>query len=121
MPTLQQNGEQDSFNQLIIDYPKLYNNANFTFCVPASWKKVIRHLSAQIDEVLKRQPKSSIEISDVKEKYGQLRFYYSLVGPAAGYYELEQQMDGFIDQAENHIRTLSRFEHRRQGVQPDEN
>ena len=56
MPTLQQNGEQDSFNQLIIDYPKLYNNANFTFCVPASWKKVIRHLSAQIDEALKRQP-----------------------------------------------------------------
>ena len=73
---------------------------------------MIRHLSAQIDEVLKRQPKSSIEISDVKEKYWQLKFYYSLAGPEAGYYELEQQIDDFVDQAENHIHTLSRFEHR---------
>lgn len=111
MPTLQQISEQYSFNQLIIDYPHLYN-ANFTFCVPISWRQVIRHLSAQINEALKRQPEYSIEISDVKEKYWQLRFYYSLVGPAAGCYELEQQMDGFIDQAENHIHTLSRFVHR---------
>ena len=98
----------NSFDGLIVLYPALYD-VSFTFCVPDSWVEILDSLSSQIDSILAQNPDYSIEINDVKEKYNNLAFYYSLSGPAELLDEVDKQIEELIDHANYHIQTINRF------------
>lgn len=99
----------NSFDRLIILYPRIYD-IRFTFCVPNTWLEVLDNLSWEISTLLLQHSGASIEVSDVKEKYGQLRFYYSLVAPKDGYKELDRQIEELIEQADTHVQNIERFQ-----------
>ena len=99
----------NSFDRLIILYPTIYD-VDFTFCVPDGWLEILDSLSSAIDITLAQYPKFSIEVSDVKEKFNSLRFYYSLSGPEEGFHDLDQQIEALITQAEDHIQNMALFE-----------
>jgi len=92
----------DNFSKLILSYPEIYDQ-NFTFCVPDSWLENLSHLSIQINTQLAKHPEFTIEVSDVKEKFGELRFYYTLEGPETGYQEIDQKIESLIEQTNNNL------------------
>lgn len=92
----------DIFSKLILFYPEIYDQ-NFTFCVPDSWLGNLNRLSIQINTLLTKHPEYSIEVSDVKEKYECLRFYYTLIGPESDYEQLDKQIEALIEQADLRI------------------
>jgi hypothetical protein len=92
------------FKNLIRSYSSIYDET-FTFCIPQNWLAVIQRLTVQINTLLANHPEYSIEVSDVKEKWGCLRFYYTLEGPEQGYQELDQQIAALIEQADLNIQS----------------
>jgi len=94
--------QADPFNKLILSYPWIYDQS-FTFCIPKNWLESLNRLSIQINTLLTKYPEFSIEVSDVKEKFGELRFYYVLEGPAPDYEKLDLQIEALIEQANQRI------------------
>ena len=90
------------YNKLISDYPSIYGQG-FSFCVPDVWLVPLRSLTIQINTLLANYPEFSIHVSDVKEKFGELRFYFSLEGPESGNQELDQKIENVIEKAKNDI------------------
>jgi hypothetical protein len=96
--------QADPFSKLISSYPGIYAQS-FTFCVPGNWLENLNRLSIQINTLLAKHPEYSIEVSDVKEKYECLRFYYTLVGPESDYEQLDKQIEALIEQANLRIQS----------------
>lgn len=68
--------------KLVEEFPELYYNMPCGFgieCGPG-WYDLLRELSIKIRNWLKDHPNDSITVEQVKEKYGELRYYYSLNG-----------------------------------------
>ena len=91
-----------SYDRLLILYPDLYE-IPFTFCVPVAWVEIIDNLSEEISTLLSQHPGTLIEVSDVKEKFGQLRFYYSLLGSEQTLDQVDQKIEALIEQANQQI------------------
>lgn len=98
--------QTDPFKNFIRSYPSIYDET-FTFCIPQHWLAAIQRLTVQINTLLTNHPEYSIEVSDVKEKWGCLRFYYTLEGPEQNYQELDQKIEALIDQANLNIQSSS--------------
>lgn len=96
--------QTDPFSKLISSYPGVYAQS-FTFCVPVNWLGNLNRLSIQINTLLTKNPEYSIKVSDVKEKWGCLRFYYTLQGPERDYQELDQKIETLIEQADLDIQS----------------
>lgn len=96
--------QADPFSKLILSYPEIYDQ-NFTFCVPENWLGNLNRLSIQINTLLAKHSEYSIEVSDVKEKYECLRFYYTLVGPESDYEQFDKQIEALIEQANLRIQS----------------
>lgn len=63
-------------------YPRLFPNGALPwgFEHGDGWSQVVVILSERLDTILQASPGASIEVVQVKEKFGGLRFYYSLHG-----------------------------------------
>lgn len=64
-------------------YPRVFPRGlvmPWGFEVEAGWSQLLETLCARLDTLLQESPGASIEILQVKEKFGGLRFYYSLDG-----------------------------------------
>lgn len=57
------------------------DNRYFVDCVGPGWQPTIKELIDKIEELKAEYKSSAIEIHQVKEKFGQLRFYCSYDGP----------------------------------------
>ena len=95
----------DSFKALVHKYPTIYD-AEFTFCVPDVWVIILENLSLEISVLLAQHPLASICVSDVKESYGSLRFYYSLTAPQQVLDTLNGQIESLIERAESQIQIM---------------
>jgi hypothetical protein len=96
--------QTDPFKHLIRFYPSIYDES-FTFSIPHNWLAAIQRLTVQINTLLVNHPEFSIEVSDVKEKWGCLRFYYTLAGPEQNYQELDQKIEALVEQADLNIQS----------------
>src|SRR3546814_2994589 len=63
-------------------YPRLFPKGPLTygFELGAGWTLLIEVLCERIDTILKEAPNTKMEVVQVKEKFGRLRFYYGLAG-----------------------------------------
>lgn len=100
------NGE-NIFSDIKSKHPGIYE-ADFTFCVPDCWAPVIDELSGKLKRLLDQFPDYRLDVSDVKEKWGQLRFYYALKGPEEKYFDIDAHIEQFIDEAEEAVSCLWR-------------
>lgn len=91
--------EQRIFNR----FPKMFRQANLSMqetcmCwgleIPESWYCVIEELAGYINEIAP----DCIEFSDIKQKWGELRVYYDVVGEISK--EQEKEIDDLIRDAE---------------------
>lgn len=69
----------DIFKQ---QFPRVFHNADLPFGLECSagWDPLIATLCTQIDHILRQAPGASIQIRQIKEKFGALRFYYGTSG-----------------------------------------
>jgi len=91
--------EQRIFNK----FPKMFRQADLPMTetcmcwgleIPKSWYFVIEELAGYINEIAP----DCIEFCDIKQKWGELRVYYDVVGEISK--EQENQIDKLIDKAE---------------------
>ena len=63
-------------------YPRLFPKGPLTygFELGSGWTFLIEVLCERIDTILKDSPSTTMEVVQVKEKFGRLRFYYGLEG-----------------------------------------
>ncbi len=63
-------------------YPRLFPKGPLPwgFELSDGWSQIIAMLCARLDTILQGAPGASIEVRQVKEKFGGLRFYYELHG-----------------------------------------
>lgn len=69
----------DIFKQ---QFPRVFHNADLPFGLECSagWDPLITTLCTHIDHILRQAPGASIQIRQIKEKFGALRFYYGTSG-----------------------------------------
>lgn len=82
--------------KLAQDYPFL-RNVRCGVWLPPAWYPVFDKLCATIENVLNRwnedEDSATIEVLQVKSKFGQLRFYYKLTGSK----DLKSYVSGLVD------------------------
>lgn len=78
-------------NELVTKYPKLYS-AHFWFECADGWYDLINDLSNQIQTYIDQSGIEQVTASQVKEKFGGLRFY--IYGGDDHIYELVKQAEG---------------------------
>ena len=63
-------------------YPRVFPRGGvpWGFAVGDGWCQLLEALCARLDTILRESPGSAIAVEQVKEKFGGLRFYYSLRG-----------------------------------------
>lgn len=63
-------------------YPRVFPHGlvPWGFAIGDGWSQLLETLCARLDTLLRESPGASIEVLQVKEKFGGLRFYYSLYG-----------------------------------------
>jgi hypothetical protein len=75
----------DKFDKLIADFPELYEKHGYStkerpfsvsFGVGEGWFTLLYELSLDITNHVKKNPDSAIGITDIKEKFGTLRYYF---------------------------------------------
>lgn len=61
-------------------YPRLFPEGKLTwgFQVSPGWSNLVALLCARVDTILQSTPEASMHVKQVKEKFGRLRFYYSI-------------------------------------------
>ncbi len=69
-------------NALPAAYPRLFPKGplHWGFELGDGWSQVVALLCERLDTILQEAPGASIEVLQVKEKFGGLRFYYSRHG-----------------------------------------
>lgn len=71
---------QETYEELVKRYPRLYKHNQGIECAPG-WHKIIDDLSAKLEMLIlgeDNDPEGYFYATEVKEKYGTLRFYMSL-------------------------------------------
>lgn len=70
---------EDQSKKIIADHPKLFAHCNYFECGPG-WFDIIEKLADQLEPLVSESndDENSFYASQVKEKYGSLRFYMSL-------------------------------------------
>lgn len=61
--------------KLLNDYPTLFSSTGFYFGVNDGWYPLINTLCARIENDIKYSRMPTVEVVQVKEKFGGLRFY----------------------------------------------
>lgn len=79
-------------------FPDLINQHATPSHVPVGWNMIITDMLMGIRAVCKEEPTASIQILQIKEKFGQLRVYYRKVGLST---KNEKILDDLISQAES--------------------
>ena len=86
------------YDKLIADFPDIYlqhgYNPDYTvgFCIGEGWYDLLKDLSQKIQDHVNKNPDASISITDIKEKFGGLRYYYN-----GG----DEVIDDLVNDAEN--------------------
>ena len=62
-------------DQLIVSYPKLFSSS-FYFECGEGWYDLLDHLCGLIQNHVTHVGLDQVEVTQVKEKFGELRFYY---------------------------------------------
>ena len=91
--------ERARLDALPSTYPKLFPKGPLTwgFEHGDGWAELVCGLCADLDELLRECPQAFIEVRQVKEKFGQLRFYYTAHGVSK---ELRDGLRNLVDKAE---------------------
>jgi hypothetical protein len=63
---------------LLEEFPEFYGEMEGRFFLPKGWYPLLKILSQKILLVLKPHPDVELEVGQVKEKMGGLRFYWTL-------------------------------------------
>lgn len=73
---------RDRLNLLPVSYPRLFRDGPLTwgFEHGAGWADLIIALCERLSTILKDDPNAILTVLQVKEKFGELRFYYRLEG-----------------------------------------
>jgi len=77
------------FEQFKAEWPYMFENVECGFYLPAAWTYIVWGLCQQIDWESRLNTSSEMEpvvVSQVKSKFGGLRFYYSGGNEAIHYY-----------------------------------
>lgn len=91
--------------KLFEDFPEIYKKGEtpqdyffFGFECGNGWFDLLYDLSSKIKKILEKNEKNKINVTQVKEKFGRLKFYYTLseVSPI-----IEIKIESIIDKAEN--------------------
>ncbi len=92
-------------NALSSLYPKLFssNTLPWGFEVGDGWSDLIVALCARIDSILKEDPNAQLQLRQVKEKFGTLRFYYALDGASDATSEAIREAVTLAESASAHI------------------
>lgn len=63
-------------------YPRLFPNGHLTrgFEISAGWTNLVVLLCERIDTLVQQAPDAQMQVKQVKEKFGMLRFYYEIEG-----------------------------------------
>lgn len=66
-------------NNLLVSFPRLFSKPlPWGLEIGGGWIELIELLCARIDTILNEAPAATFEVTQVKEKFGRLRFYYRL-------------------------------------------
>ena len=57
-------------------YPEMYGNVYCGISINTGWQRIIESLSANIDFYVKYSKVDYPKVAQIKEKFGELRFYY---------------------------------------------
>jgi len=81
-------------------YPRLFPEGELTwgFQVSPGWSNLVALLCARVDTILQSTPEASMQVKQVKEKFGRLRFYYSIQDAPSSVRDAIWQT---VEQAEN--------------------
>lgn len=72
---------EDYVAALARDFPRLFRDgAGLNVSYPPGWDATLRRLCARIDQKLEASKHVSFRVDQIKEKFGTLRFYYSVGG-----------------------------------------
>ncbi|AWB33971.1 hypothetical protein [Orrella marina] len=59
-------------------FPRVFGTEPVAFEHAAGWAQLLSLLAARINTILESDPDATMRISQIKEKFGELRFYYQL-------------------------------------------
>lgn len=96
--------------QLMHEHPRLFANGSADVGFPRGWLPLLKKTCIQLEELLNDQDIDHFKdfrVQQIKEKYGELRFYYSFCPePTYEGINLVELVDSVIDQAETLSRTI---------------
>lgn len=70
------NSYESFVERLKTKYPEMYGNVYCGISIDTGWQKIIESLSANIDFYVKQSKIDYPKVAQIKEKFGDLRFYY---------------------------------------------
>lgn len=91
----------DKLSELVVTHPRLFrgNQPVVASDLPTGWFHIVDALCRDIEALLESEP-DRLEVTQIKEKFGGLRFYYSLEGAEDMF--LDIQMDRGIQTIVGH-------------------
>lgn len=97
--------ERARLDALPITHPKVFATGPLPwgFEHGDGWLELIAALCARINEILESEPGASMDVRQVKEKFGTLRFYYSLHGASDEVAESISHAVDLAEEASGHI------------------
>jgi len=78
--------------------PAFFRDVICGFHLPEEWRGIVDDLCSCIEQriLLNKLPMQSLQVTQVKSKFGGLRFYYNIVAPA----ETRRYIEGAVNMAE---------------------
>lgn len=97
--------ERVRLDALPTTYPRVFSTGPLPWGFEHSdgWCALIETLCARLNSILQEEPSALIEVKQVKEKFGGLRFYYELHGASDELADNIRQAVGIAAQASAHI------------------
>lgn len=98
--------ERVRLNALAFAYPRVFSagpSVAFGFEHGDGWCELIETLCARLNTILQEEPDALIYVKQVKEKFGTLRFYYTLHGASDEMADSIRQAVELAEAASNHI------------------
>jgi|CXWL01.1.fsa_nt_gi hypothetical protein len=104
--------------KLMSSFPTIYGNLDgpilsWGFECGNGWFELLFELSSRIESELRKVPDAKIIVQQVKEKFGTLRYYYSLVN--LGYDVIEPIVTEYENKSENTCAVCGKFGKLRDG------